>query len=71
MRLFDAQLYIDRRTRLCEEVQSGIIWIMGNGESACNYKDNTYPFRQNSNLLELTEKTNKKAALNPNQGELF
>lgn len=51
MRLFDAQLYIDRRTRLCEEVQSGIIWIMGNGESACNYKDNTYPFRQNSNFL--------------------
>lgn len=51
MTLFDAQVYIDRRTRLCEEVQSGIIWIMGNGESASNYKDNTYPFRQNSNFL--------------------
>jgi Xaa-Pro aminopeptidase len=51
MRLFPSEKYEQRRASLAGQVKSGLIWIMGNGESAANYKDNTFPFRQNSNFL--------------------
>jgi Xaa-Pro aminopeptidase len=51
MRLFSSEKYEQRRASLAGQVKSGLIWIMGNGESAANYKDNTFPFRQNSNFL--------------------
>lgn len=51
MRLFDKEVYIQRRKELAAKIGNGVIWIMGNNESAMNYKDNTYPYRQNSNFL--------------------
>nr|HRD06535.1 aminopeptidase P N-terminal domain-containing protein [Saprospiraceae bacterium] len=51
MRLFTREKYEQRRTALVGQLTSGLVWIMGNGESAANYKDNTFPFRQNSNFL--------------------
>lgn len=34
-----------------ETVNSGIILLLGNGESSMNYRDNQYPFRQDSTFL--------------------
>ena len=51
MRLFSTEKYTQRRKDLIQKLSEGIVWIMGNGESAANYKDNTFPFRQNSNFL--------------------
>ena len=33
------------------DVKEGIILLLGNGEAPCNYKDNTYKFRQDSTFL--------------------
>ncbi|MBK8700106.1 MAG: aminopeptidase P family protein [Saprospiraceae bacterium] len=51
MRLFATNIYEARRKHLAANIKSGLILIMGNGESAMNYTDNVYPFRQNSNFL--------------------
>ena len=44
--MFDKKTYISRRKRLAESVSEGIILILGNSEASCNYRDNTYLFRQ-------------------------
>ena len=49
--MFDKQVYIDRRNELKKNFKSGLILILGNDESAMNYKDNTYTFRQDSSFL--------------------
>jgi Xaa-Pro aminopeptidase len=49
--MFAEKVYIERRKRLREQVGSGIILFMGNEESAMNYADNPYPFRQDSSFL--------------------
>jgi Xaa-Pro aminopeptidase len=49
--MFESRTYIDRRKRLKGQVGSGLILILGNGESSMNYPDNQYPFRQDSNFL--------------------
>jgi len=49
--MFDKSVYISRRQVLASKVGKGLILILGNGESSCNYKDNTYPFRQDSTFL--------------------
>ncbi|MCI5080627.1 MAG: aminopeptidase P family protein [Saprospiraceae bacterium] len=49
--MFDKQIYQKRRTQLINEVEDGIILLMGNDESPMNYTDNTYHFRQDSNFL--------------------
>jgi Xaa-Pro aminopeptidase len=49
--MFPASTYIERRRRLKEDLQSGIILFLGNTQSPINYKDNTYPFRQDSTFL--------------------
>ena len=50
MRLFTREKYEQRRTALVGQLtRAGMDY--GNGESAANYKDNTFPFRQNSNFL--------------------
>ncbi len=51
MRLFSDQTYINRRKRLAEQIQSGIILIIGNRMVPRNYAANYYPFRQDSNFL--------------------
>ncbi|MBW7989438.1 MAG: aminopeptidase P family protein [Planctomycetes bacterium] len=49
--MFAADVYNERRRRLKEQVQSGLILFLGNEESPMNYPDNQYPFRQDSSFL--------------------
>jgi len=49
--MFSKETYISRRKRLAENMQKGLILIMGNNEAPCNYTDNTYSFRQDSTFL--------------------
>ena len=49
--LFDQSVYSNRRAALKKSIGSGIILLMGNEESSMNYKDNCYPFRQDSTFL--------------------
>ena len=50
-RLFDKTIYVNRRDVLKKNVANGLILFLGNEESSMNYKDNWYPFRQDSNFL--------------------
>lgn len=49
--MFSKDIYTERRARLLKDVASGVILLPGNPEAPCNYQDNTYPFRQDSNFL--------------------
>ena len=49
--LFDKSIYEARRRRLKEQLGKGVILLLGNEESSMNYKDNLYPFRQDSSFL--------------------
>lgn len=49
--MFDKETYITRRQRLIEQVDGGIILLLGNDETGMNYKDNWFPFRQDSTFL--------------------
>jgi len=49
--MFSTDTYVTRRGGLQKRVSSGIVLLMGNGEQPMNYKDNTYPFRQDSTFL--------------------
>ena len=52
LHLFSKQVYIDRRQVLKQTIgQDGLILLMGNEDSSMNYKDNCYPFRQDSSFL--------------------
>ncbi|WKN30926.1 aminopeptidase P family protein [Porifericola rhodea] len=48
---FEAQVYIHRRKVLKEQFTDGLILLMGNNESSMNFRDNWYPFRQDSSFL--------------------
>lgn len=43
--------YKKRRDALIEKMGTGVVLLIGNSESPMNYKDNPYPFRQDSNFL--------------------
>ncbi len=49
--LFAASIYEARRSVLRSSVGSGRIILLGNNESSVNFKDNWYPFRQDSSFL--------------------
>ncbi len=49
--MFGPEVYVERRRRLKEQIQSGMILFLGNEESPMNYQDNQYPFRQDSTFL--------------------
>jgi len=49
--MFDKQVYIDRRAELKKNFKTGLLLFLGNDESAMNYADNTYTFRQDSSFL--------------------
>jgi Xaa-Pro aminopeptidase len=52
LHLFDQQVYTDRRQVLKQNMaQDGLILLLGNEDSSMNYRDNTYPFRQDSTFL--------------------
>jgi len=51
--MFSASTYTDRRRTLMEakEPASGLVLLLGNEQSAMNYRGNPYPFRQDSSFL--------------------
>jgi Xaa-Pro aminopeptidase len=49
--MFSAEVYQRRRRRLQEQLDGGIVVLLGNDESPMNYRGNTYPYRQDSNFL--------------------
>jgi len=49
--LFEKGIYQARRRRLKEQLGKGVILLLGNEESPMNYRDNVYPFRQDSSFL--------------------
>lgn len=50
-RLFESSVYANRRSVLKKNMKSGLIVLMGNEEAGMNYKDNWYPYRQDSCFL--------------------
>ncbi|MFI2743542.1 aminopeptidase P family protein [Zhouia sp. PK063] len=52
--MFSKETYVQRRFQLKKTLKSGILLFPGNGESSMNYKDNWYPFRQDSTFLYYT-----------------
>ncbi|GGC07306.1 aminopeptidase P family protein [Dyadobacter sediminis] len=49
--MFSKQTYISRRNALKQKVGSGLVLLLGNLETGMNYRDNVYPFRQDSSFL--------------------
>ncbi len=49
--MFDPSIYKQRRDRMKDQIQSGLILFLGNEESPMNYPDNPYHFRQDSSYL--------------------
>lgn len=49
--MFEKEIYIKRRNELKQRMGSGLIILMGNNDSPCNYPANTYRFRQDSTFL--------------------
>jgi len=49
--MFNANTYIHRRAQLANTIKTGVLLLLGNGESPMNYTDNTYHFRQDSTFL--------------------
>jgi hypothetical protein len=49
--MFDASVYVARRERLARDVGTGLVLLLGNAEAPMNYRDNQYPFRQDSTFL--------------------
>jgi len=48
---FQMDIYVQRRAALSANIQSGKILLLGNGHSPINFRDNYYPFRQDSSFL--------------------
>ena len=46
-----AETYTERREKLSSLLESGLVLLMGNEESPINFRDNPYPFRQDSSFL--------------------
>lgn len=51
MNTFPKKTYIERRKQLKQKMGSGVLLFLGNEESSSNFKDNWYPFRQDSSFL--------------------
>ncbi|HVI48356.1 MAG TPA: Xaa-Pro aminopeptidase [Chitinophaga sp.] len=49
--MFSKETYTRRRNRLQSDMGSGIVLLPGNDDSGMNYRDNIYPFRQDSSFL--------------------
>ncbi len=52
--MFSKDTYVNRRRLLKSYINQGILFLPGNGQSGMNYKDNWYPFRQDSTFLYYT-----------------
>jgi Xaa-Pro aminopeptidase len=51
MKTFSKETYTNRRKELKRKMRSGVLLFLGNEESSMNFKDNWYPFRQDSTFL--------------------
>lgn len=51
MKIFSKATYTNRRNELKRKMGSGVLLFLGNEESSMNFKDNWYPFRQDSTFL--------------------
>ncbi|SMG09253.1 aminopeptidase P family protein [Sphingobacterium psychroaquaticum] len=49
--MFSKETYIQRRAALRNRLSSGIVLFLGNIDNPINFKDNCYPFRQDSTFL--------------------
>jgi len=49
--MFEKKVYQERRNKLRELVDGGLLLLPGNNESAMNYRSNTYHYRQDSSFL--------------------
>jgi Xaa-Pro aminopeptidase len=49
--MFDKSIYLFRREKLKRQLRQGLVLLLGNEDSSMNYKDNLYPFRQDSSFL--------------------
>jgi Xaa-Pro aminopeptidase len=49
--MFDKETYSDRRKQLQKKLGAGLVLLTGNHQSSMSYKDNWYPFRQDSSFL--------------------
>jgi Xaa-Pro aminopeptidase len=49
--MFATEVYVNRRKKLLAKINRGVGLFLGNPESPRNYRDNVYPFRQDSNFL--------------------
>jgi Xaa-Pro aminopeptidase len=49
--MFDKSVYKTRREKLKQQLGKGLVLLLGNEDSSMNYKDNLYPFRQDSTFL--------------------
>ncbi|MFI5194891.1 MAG: aminopeptidase P family protein [Chitinophagales bacterium] len=49
--MFETRTYIERRQKLKKDIGAGLILLLGNEETGMSYKDNCYPFRQDSSFL--------------------
>jgi len=49
--MFEKKVYINRRNKLKEKINSGLVLILGNVDASMNYPSNAYHFRQDSNFL--------------------
>ena len=52
--MFNKAIYCNRRNQLKSLLGNGIILLIGNEQSSMSYKDNWYPFRQDSTFLYFT-----------------
>lgn len=68
--MFASNVYIERRKRLKDDIDSGIILLLGNSESPMNYAGNSYPFRQDSSFLYFLglDKPNLAAVIDLDEG---
>ena len=49
--MFTSKTYADRREKLKQQIESGLILFLGNNESPMNFPNNHYLFRQDSSFL--------------------
>ncbi|MEM9837196.1 MAG: aminopeptidase P family protein [Bacteroidota bacterium] len=69
--MFPSTTYQNRRAALAQRVGNGLILLPGNNEAPMNYRDNIYPFRQDSNFRYFAglNKPNLVVAIDASTGE--
>lgn len=51
--MFNKEIYVERRERLAQKMEKGLLLFLGNGIASYNYPNNDYQFRQDSTFLYL------------------